>query len=125
MASAAESLAALVGELEQLCAHAERHLLALRWSDLESTLADQRRVIAALTNAAYATAGQRSAQFDEELDRRVTRIYAVRDGQLKRLVAFRDNVRRRLSTISKVKQARRSFGSYAPRPAVGHLDTMR
>ncbi len=124
MASAAESLAALVVELEELCARAERELVALRWSDLESTLADQRRVIAALTNAVYATAGQRGARFDEQLDRRVKRVFAVRDMQLKRLVAFRDNVRRRLSTISKVKQAR-SFGSYAPRPAAGHLDTLR
>jgi hypothetical protein len=114
----------LLDELEQLTSRAERELVALNWAALGVTLADQRRAIAALTNAVHATAALRNPQSREHVERRIKRIFAVRDNQLKRLVSFRDNVRQRLTTISKVKQARRSAGAYAQASRPLHLDSL-
>jgi hypothetical protein len=117
-------IVALVGELEELCARAERQLVALNWDDLQGTISDQRRVTQALINAIYATSGQRSDHFNKQLERHVLRIYAVRDNQLKRMQAFRDNVRARLRVIAKAKQASRSFGGRTRTPSAG-LDLLR
>lgn len=124
MADRRREIVALVEELEQLCAQGERDLMGLRWKDLDVTLADQRRVTQALVNAVHATMDLRTPEFDGELRRRIDRIYAVRDNQLKRLIAYRDNVRKRLRVLAQAKQARRSFGAYAPQ-GIGHLNALR
>jgi hypothetical protein len=121
----ADTITPLIQELEQLCSQAEQELVALRWGHLVMTLADQRRLLAALTNEVHATVGIRSPKYNAQLRHRVARIYAVRDNQLKRLVSFRDNVRNRLTTIAKVKQMRRTFGAYKPPAGRGHLDALR
>lgn len=117
-------IVAFVEELERLCAKAERELTSLRWSDLDVTMADQRRVTQALINTVHATMDVRPPEFDKQVRKRIDRIYAYRDNQLKRLVAYRDNVRGRLRLIAKAKEARRSFGAYA-RTGIGHLDALR
>ena len=98
--------------------------MSLRWSDLDLTLADQRRVTQALINVVHATMNERTPEFDDQLKRRIDRIYAVRDNQLKRLMVYRDNIRKRLRVLSQAKQVRRSFGAYA-RTGIGHLDALR
>ncbi|HXF33682.1 MAG TPA: hypothetical protein VN603_03855 [Candidatus Acidoferrales bacterium] len=124
MADRRREIVALVEELDQLCADGERHLMSLRWSDLDLTLADQRRVTQALINVVHATMNERTPEFDDQLKRRIDRIYAVRDNQLKRLMVYRDNIRKRLRVLSQAKQVRRSFGAYA-RTGIGHLDALR
>jgi hypothetical protein len=124
LADRRREIVALVEELDQLCADGERHLMGLRWSDLELTLADQRRVTQALINIVHATMNERTPEFDDQLKRRIDRIYAVRDNQLKRLMVYRDSIRKRLRVLSQAKQVRRSFGAYA-RAGIGHLDALR
>lgn len=124
--SASQRIDALIDELERLCAAAEKALVARQWGPLMESLADQRRVIADLTNTAHATADQRTAEFDATAQRRIRRIYAFRDNQLKRLEGFRDNVRGRLTLLSKVKQAGKVRDPYgAQRPGLAHLDLLR
>jgi hypothetical protein len=108
----------LVVELEELCAQAERQFSALQWSEVHATIADQRRVRQALVNAIQASQGQRTRAFDEEALRRIKRIFAVREHQLKRMISFRDRIRSRLRIISRAKQARSFFRS-GPAPSAG------
>jgi hypothetical protein len=123
-AEAQREIVVLVGELEQLCAQAERQLMGLQWPDLNLTLADMRRVTQALVNVAHASAEERPEEFNKQFRRRMDRIYAIRGRQLERIVAYRDNVRGRLRVIAKAKQVRHSFGAYT-RTGIGHLDSLR
>jgi dsDNA-binding SOS-regulon protein len=125
LADPVDEIVAIVDELEALCVSAERQLVALRWEELGATLAEQRRVIAALTNAVHRTKPQRTREFDERLEKRLARIYAIRENQLKRLVAFRDQCRNRLSVIARAKQTRRSIFASHTRPGTGkRLDAL-
>lgn len=123
MADAAALIAPIVEELEQLCARAERELVTLDWAGIHKTLSEQRRAIHALVNAVYATSGQRSPEFNARLRRRIDRIYAGRDHQLKRLVTYRDDCRQRLTMIARAKAARRTFGA-RPAASAGLLNTL-
>jgi hypothetical protein len=125
LVSATTAITTLIEELEALCADAERALVARHWDALMTILADQRRVIAELTNTAHGTAGERTPEFDQAARQRIRRIYAFRDNQLKRLEAFRDNVRGRLTLIAKVRQAGKQRNPYARRGGLGHLDLLR
>jgi nitrogen-specific signal transduction histidine kinase len=122
--SVSEKISELIEQLEELCSEAERVLVARDWDALMSTLADQRRIIQALTNMVAATAGQRTEEFDRAANKRVRRILAFRENQLKRLETFRDSVRGRLQLISKAKQVGR-YHTAAPRPGLARLDLLR
>lgn len=126
-ADATSTIVGLIEQLERQCTLLEQQLVALAWSDLGATLADQQRTLAELTNVVYASADERTPEFNVKLQKRINRIDAVRNNQLKRLMAFRDNCRSRLTVIAKAKQARRSiYGSPAPSAGgIGRLNVFR
>lgn len=109
MVESLTGIVTLIEEIDQLCAKAERELVARDWKALGATLNEQRRALAALTNAVYATRETRTPHFNDQLRKRIARIYAIRDNQLKRLTAFRDVCRSRLTVIARAKQARHSL----------------
>ena len=118
-ASPRREIAALIEELEELCAKAERALVALQWDDVHAAIAEQRRVTQALVNAMEANKSSRTEAFDKEVLRHIERIYAVRDNQLRRMMSYRDKVRERLRLIARAKQARRTFGTYSRSGSAG------
>lgn len=126
-AEATRRIAELLTELERQCSLLEEQLVALAWPQLTATLADQQRTLAELTNLVYSSKDARTPEFNAKVKRRIARIDAVRNDQLKRLVAFRDNCRARLTMIAKAKQARRSiYGQTAQQSrGLGRLNLYR
>ena len=98
--------------LERSCLDADAAFAEQRWSDVEAAFAAQAELttrLARLFEASPATAPAR----DAKVAQRVRGILAFRDGQLRRLEAYRDEVATRLSTIGKVNAFARSFGKPA------------
>ncbi len=88
---------------------AEAALAKRAWKRVEKLLADQHRLTFALANLLDETRDIRPASFTAEVDRRLSKITAQRDDQLKRLIAFNHLVRQRLTMIAK-SRAMRGYG---------------
>jgi hypothetical protein len=115
-------IVALVSELERCIVTAEDALVAREWPQLETLLAEQRRITHALSNAVLQSAGQRPSRFDAELRRRLDAVDRRRADQLRRLQAFHDAVGSRLSVMARAKTMRRAVSPNG-RPAL--IDSLR
>lgn len=100
-----------VSELERLCAMLERALVGGEWDDASEALHAARRTTHAFRNALEAAAGSRDDAFDEAVYRRVKRVYDARQDQIARLTEYRDQIGRRLQTLSTWKIFARSIGA--------------
>ena len=122
-------LAAVVTELRALegaCAEAERALMQADWSAFDQAARDQRRLTHALQNAMFAAEAERTPEFDEKITRRLQSVYLVRENQIQRIRQYQERVSKRLSTISKWKNASRSMLSgYKPKRGLASLDVSR
>lgn len=105
---------ATLSELEALCGRMERALSKRDWSEIQSAVADARRVTHALQNAMDDAAGVRTPAFDADVMRRLRYVGAIRDNQMKRLQQYHDAVGERLKTLARWKSALRSFAKRAP-----------
>lgn len=100
-----------LAELEALCGRLEAALMRRRWQELETAMADSRRVTHALQNAMDDASDVRDRAFDEKIFGRIRYVYAVRENQMARLRQFQDSVRERLQMFVKWKSAMRSMAS--------------
>jgi hypothetical protein len=107
----ARTIIGLVGELDALVSAAEDLLTRRAWAALEKSLADQRRITHAISNAMRLSAGERPERFDLELRARLRAIAARRSEQLRRLCAYRDSIGARLEVMTRAKAMRRAVRS--------------
>ncbi|MBV8490394.1 MAG: hypothetical protein JO199_07695 [Candidatus Eremiobacteraeota bacterium] len=110
-----------VEELERLCGELERSLVSGDWTSAANALRDSRRVTHAFLNAMDAVREWHDESFEKAVYGRVRRVFDVRQDQLERLMAFRDDVVGRLAEVSRWKAFARSTKSKsaAPRATVG------
>jgi hypothetical protein len=108
--------------LEDLCGTMERALMHKRWNDLDRAIADSRRITHALQNAMDDASAVRDAKFDEQVDRRVRYVHAIRQNQMARLQQFNLSVAQRLQLLGRWKSALRSMAG--PRRAVSRLASL-
>ena len=87
-----------------------------RWDDLETAIADSRRVMHAFRNAMDAAVAARDPAFDERVMRRLSHVAAIRQNQMSRLQQYHDAVGERLALMARWKHALRSLGARASRP---------
>ncbi len=113
-----------LAQLEALCGQAERALMTRRWSDLQRTMDDSRRVTHALANAMDDARGVRSEQFDRDVFARLRYVGAIRDNQMARLAQYRDAVGQRLQTVTRWKSALRSFARPRATSRLASLDRL-
>jgi hypothetical protein len=112
-----ELLRPLLDELEEECAQAEVALRARDWKALEQSFADQRRTRQAIVNELAAR--ECDACTMPELLGRLQGIFTFREDQLRRLVAYRAEVSKRLQVARKWKDAARSARrSLGPTPVL-------
>ncbi|HLI95036.1 MAG TPA: hypothetical protein VKT72_02995 [Candidatus Baltobacteraceae bacterium] len=110
-------------ELEALCGRLERALMTRRWEDVESAMADSRRMTHALQNAMDDALSVRDAAFDEQIMHRLYYVRAIRQNQMTRLQQYRDAVGERLQLIARWKAAVKSMGrGKAPKPRLSAVD---
>ena len=95
--------------LEELCGTLETALMRRRWSELDTAIADSRRVTNALQNAMEDARHVRDEQFDESVLRRIRFVHAIRQNQMVRLQQFNDAIGERLSLLARWKSAARSM----------------
>jgi hypothetical protein len=98
-------------ELERLCGELERSLVAGDWNAVGNVLRSSRRTTHAFLNAMEAAAPQRDAAFDRLVNRRMRRVFDVREDQLERLRAFNGDIGARLTTISRWKAYAGAMGT--------------
>jgi hypothetical protein len=110
--------------LEALCGEVERGMMARRWDQLGTVLAESRRVRHALQNAMDAARDARDERFDTEIFQRLRYLYAVRENQIARLRTYQHSVRERLSLIARWKNAARTLGSHGRKSKLGTLDRL-
>jgi hypothetical protein len=115
---------AALAEIEALCGRIERALMRRQWSDLDSAIADSRRVMHALQNAMDDARDARTKAFDEDVFRRLRYVQMVRDNQMIRLQHYHDAVGERLQLIARWKSALKSIGSKQP-TGLSALNEMR
>lgn len=100
-----------VGALEHLCDDMEAALASRKWTALQRSFGDARRISHALKNAMENAATVRDERFDARIQARIRRVFSVRDDQLARLRAYRDAVSERLQAIAKHKAFARAIGA--------------
>lgn len=109
-----EEVELLLSELESLCGSLERALMRRRWGDLETAIADSRRVTHALQNAMHDALAVRTPEFDERIFSRISRIGAIRQNQMARLQQYHGAVGERLRLMARWKSALRSMAGAPP-----------
>lgn len=110
-------------ELETLCGRLERALMTRRWEDIETAIADSRRVTHALQNAMDDAVSVRDAAFDKQIMHRLYYVRAIRQNQMTRLQQYRDAVGERLQLIARWKAAVKSMGKgKAAKPRLSAVD---
>ena len=101
------SIVANVALLEKSLVRSEDLLVARAWSELEMQLAEQRRITHAIAIDIAQSDGERPADFNLELRRRLQAIEMRRADQMRRLEAFHDAVGTRLAVMARAKAMRR------------------
>jgi hypothetical protein len=114
-----------LGELEALCGHIERALMRRQWSNLETAIADSRRIMHAFQNAMDDAQSVRTEAFDQNVFRRLRYIQAIRENQMTRLQQYHDAVGERLRLIARWKSALRSIASKLPPTGLAALNEVR
>ncbi len=99
------------GELEKLCGELEKSLVAGDWNAVANALRSSRRTTHAFLNAMEAAAPHRDDEFDKKINKRMRRVFDVREDQLARLETFHGDVGERLKTLSRWKAYAGSIGS--------------
>lgn len=102
------SIVANVALLEKSLVRSEDLLVARAWSELEMQLAEQRRITHAIAIDIAQSDGERPADFNLELRRRLQAIEMRRADQMRRLEAFHDAVGTRLAVMARAKAMRRA-----------------
>ena len=102
--------------LEDLCGTLERALMHKRWDELDRAISDSRRLTHALQNAMDDASAVRDVQFDEQVNRRIQYVHAIRQNQMARLQQFSLTVAERLQLLGRWKAALRSMGAPRRRP---------
>jgi hypothetical protein len=110
-AAARASVEHEVAELERLCVELERSLVAGDWNAVGGALRSTRRSMHAFLNAMDASSEHRDEAFDKVINKRMRRVYDVREDQLTRLRTFNAEIGGRLQTLSKWKRFAGSIGS--------------
>jgi hypothetical protein len=100
-----------VGELEKLCSELEKSLVAGDWNAVGNSLRSSRRTTHAFLNAMEAAAPYRDEAFDAKVNKRMRRVFDIREDQLARLETFHGDVGDRLKTLSRWKAYAGSMGS--------------
>ena len=108
--------------LEDLCGTLERALMHKCWDDLGRAITDSRRITHALQNAMDDAREVRDAKFDEQVDRRVRYVHAIRQNQMTRLQQFNGAISERLQLLGRWKSALRSMPG--PERAVSRLASL-
>lgn len=114
-----------LGELEALCGRIERALMRRQWSELETAIADSRRVMHAFQNAMDDARNLRTKGFDEQVFRRLRYVHAIRQNQMTRLQQYHDAVGERLRLMARWKSALRSIASKLPPSGLIALNEIR
>jgi hypothetical protein len=99
------------GELEKLCGELEKSLVAGDWNAVGNVLRSSRRTTHAFLNAMEDAAPYRDEAFDQKINKRMRRVFDVREDQLARLETFHADVGDRLKTLSRWKAYAGSIGS--------------
>lgn len=115
---------AALSELEALCGRLERGLMARRWEDVNSAIADSRRLTHALANAMDDAISVRDAAINEQIEMRIRYVYAIRENQMMRLRQYHDAVAERLRMLSRWKSVIRSMAASRRASRRGLLDLM-
>lgn len=100
-----------VGELEKLSGELEKSLVAGDWNAVGNTLRSSRRTTHAFLNAMEDAAPYRDEAFDQKINKRMRRVFDVREDQLARLETFHTDVGERLKTLSRWKAYAGSMGT--------------
>jgi hypothetical protein len=99
-------------ELERICLAADAALVEHNWSEVEASFRAQADLTARLARL-FESAPETAPAKNEKVAERVRGILVYRDGQLRRLESYRDEIAGRLSAIGKVNAFSRSFGKRA------------
>lgn len=113
----------IIAEFEHSVLAAEAALAERDWEQIDALLGMQHRLTHALANLLEETRADRPQAFSDEVDRRVSRIFEQRAGQLRRLVAFNHVVKERLTVISRTREMRRV--NVESQPAARIFDTLQ
>ncbi|MDQ2865177.1 MAG: hypothetical protein M3R51_03015 [Candidatus Eremiobacteraeota bacterium] len=105
-----EEVGRYVAQLEESCNEIEISIRASDWNRLGEALRTTRRAMHAFENAIAETHQDRDAEFDRAIFARLQRVYAVRDEQLRRIMAIHDGIGERLRALSRWKQYARAVG---------------
>lgn len=114
-----------VRDLERLCGRLERSLMLRRWDELETAIADSRRITHALQNAMDDASPVRDAAFDEKIQRRLYYVHAIRQNQMVRLQQYHDAVGDRLRLMARWKTALKTLAARANAAKPAALDSFR
>jgi hypothetical protein len=114
-----------VGELEKQCGELEKSLVAGDWNAVGNALRSSRRTTHAFLNAMEAAAPHRDAEFDQKVNKRMRRVFDIREDQLARLETFHGDVGERLKTLSRWKAYAGSIGSKRAPPRTAGFDKTR
>lgn len=101
-----ERLEAHLAEMEEECAQAEAALRGRQWGKLKLSFREQRRTRQAIANDL--AAAKCDVRTIPDVYARLQAIFTFRNDQLRRLVAYRTEVSRRLQITRKWKDAARS-----------------
>jgi hypothetical protein len=107
-----------IAEFERSVEAAETPLAARDWDEVDALLTTQHRLTHALANLLEATRDARPEAFTAEVNRRIGGISERRADQLRRLIAFNDLVKQRLTMISRVREMRRVNVESQPPPRI-------
>ena len=111
------AVARTIVALERSCLEADAAFVERRWPDVDAALREQTALTAELARL-FAGDPAIAPPQDAKVARRVHGVYAYREEQLRRMRAYRDDVRERLQAIGKMNALSRSIGRGAPRMGV-------
>jgi hypothetical protein len=112
-------------ELERLCHELERSLVAGDWNAVGNSLRSSRRATHAFLNAMADAAPHRTEAFDLAVNKRVKRVFDMRQDQLERLETFNQDIGLRLQTLSRWKAYASSIGSKRAPARTAGFDKIR
>ncbi len=115
--AARAAVARTIVALERACLDADAAFVERRWPDVQSALRAQVTLTAELGRL-FADEPDVAPPQDAKVARRVQGVYAYREEQLRRMRAYRDDVRERLHTIGKINALSRSIGRRVQRMGV-------
>lgn len=97
-----------------------------RWDEMETAIADSRRIAHALQNAMDDSRSVRDESFDENVKRRLYYVHAIRQNQMERLQQYQDAVGQRLRLMARWKTALKTLAARANATAApAALDSLR